>query len=185
MPKKSCIGRGKSACHHPFCGEPIWERHELLFLCQKHAMHVWLTIDMDVAVTHAPDLTPPLTERRPPRPRQPSVVYYLRVGGHIKIGYATELARRMQAYPPTAQLLAVEPGTLATEKALHDRFTVHRIAGREWYQASDELLDHIASVVKQHGQPPDLFAHRQGKAHEQRRPPVQMRRRSGPQGMAV
>ncbi|MCA1694809.1 MAG: hypothetical protein LC749_08795 [Actinobacteria bacterium] len=42
----------------------------------------------------------------------PTVVYYLDVGGYIKIGWTGRLIYRMRWYPPSAKLLAIEPCSL-------------------------------------------------------------------------
>lgn len=99
-----------------------------------------------------------------PKPRYPSplkdgFVYFLKIDGHIKIGWASNLANRMRAYAPTSQLLAVEPGTRVDEAKLHKRFAVHRTHGREWYAPVPSITHHIADVVGRHGTPdPVAFA---------------------------
>lgn len=86
-------------------------------------------------------------------------IYFLQVGSHIKIGWATDLAKRMRAYPPNSILMAVQPGTRAAEAKLHKRFAVHRSHGREWYPLVPAILEHIAAVVRDHGTPdPVAFA---------------------------
>jgi hypothetical protein len=114
--------------------------------------------------------------------KEPSLgwIYYLLIGEHIKVGYASSLPARMMAYPPTSTLLAAHHGTLPDEAALHKRFRLHLAAGREWYHKAEPLLEHIASVVAEHGTPPDPFkprAVRQAKAGSLNRG-VQMRSRS-------
>lgn len=87
------------------------------------------------------------------------MIYFLQVGSHIKIGWATDLAKRMRAYPPNSILMAVQPGTRAAEAKLHKRFAVHRSHGREWYPLVPAILEHIAAVVRDHGTPdPVAFA---------------------------
>lgn len=76
----------------------------------------------------------------------PGWVYYIQVGEHIKIGFARNVAKRMRAYPPNADLLAVEPGTLKVEKARHDQFHAYLDRGREWFRPADELMAWIDSL---------------------------------------
>ena len=82
---------------------------------------------------------------------EPGWVYYIRMGDTIKIGYATDVAKRMRAYPPNAELLAAHPGTELLERQIHKQFGEHLARGREWFKPADELLAHIASVVERFG----------------------------------
>jgi hypothetical protein len=80
-------------------------------------------------------------------------VYFLQIGGHIKIGWASDLSKRMRQYPPNALLLAAHPGTRKDELRLHKMFAVHRSHGREWYPLVPVILDHIKRVVAKYGSP--------------------------------
>jgi hypothetical protein len=73
-------------------------------------------------------------------------VYYLRVGDLIKIGTATNLARRLAEYPPNAQLLAVEQGYLRKEAERLAEFAEHLSARREWFAPGPRLMAHIAAI---------------------------------------
>lgn len=74
------------------------------------------------------------------------VVYYLRVGNHIKIGYSINLSARMRGYPPDAEILAIEPGTAELEKSRHDQFRHQLRMGREWFAPSLDLIMHIEEL---------------------------------------
>jgi hypothetical protein len=125
-----------------------------------------------------------LAATRDERMSMPGTIYYIRIGEHIKVGYAKNLDSRLSAYPPTATLLATHPGTRKDEQALHSLFTAHRVAGREWYAPAAELMAHIDRVTAEPGKPAaDPFAQRLVKAPKQE--PTQMRRRSGPMGYRV
>lgn len=76
----------------------------------------------------------------------PSVVYYARIGGHIKIGWTGRLLDRMRWYPPCARLLAIEPGDRSTEKARHHQFAHLRVARYEWFSPGPELLAHVSEL---------------------------------------
>lgn len=78
-------------------------------------------------------------------------VYYLRVGDQIKIGFSTDVRRRLRSYPPGSELLALEPGDKKLERRRHNEFFEWLAAGREWFEPSDELLKHIQDVVDLHG----------------------------------
>lgn len=101
----------------------------------------------------------PKPTRKPPAVE--GVVYYLRSGGYIKIGWTSHLAKRMRAYAPDSILLATEPGTRSDEQHRHRMFAVHRTHGREWYAMVAPLTQHIERVKAQHGTPdPVAFAAR-------------------------
>jgi hypothetical protein len=103
----------------------------------------------------------------------PGWVYYIQIDGLIKIGYAADVAKRMRSYPPTAQLLAVEPGTLKVEKARHQHFGKHLAKGREWFSDVPELREWIDTLVTQYGTA-DHMAHKWGR--EEREPVVANKR---------
>lgn len=90
----------------------------------------------------------------------PGWVYYLRVDERIKIGFSTDVRQRMRAYPPTAELLAVHPGTRDTERQMHERFAGHLAQGREWFRVDAPVMDHITAVVSEFGPPPAKFIYR-------------------------
>lgn len=149
-------------CSWQLCNVRIPEHHRKtnLWLCQEHALYVWSVIDeqikesqLDIEAIRERDRT--RAEQgvaqeeawRRSRERQ-GHVYYLRVGPHIKIGFATELRQRLLAYPPGTELLAVEQGTLRDEGLLHKRFAHLRAAGREWYHPRPQLMEHIRATAE-------------------------------------
>jgi hypothetical protein len=84
-----------------------------------------------------------------------SVVYYVQLGDHIKIGYSARLRERLHALraEPDA-LLAVEPGGRRLEDKRHQQFAHLRIKSRwENFEPGDELLAHIADLKAEHGLP--------------------------------
>jgi hypothetical protein len=86
-------------------------------------------------------------------------VYYLRSGAYIKIGWTSNLEKRMRAYAPDSVLLATEPGTRKDESRRHKMFATHRTHGREWYAMVPSLMHHIEMMVTEHGEPdPVSFA---------------------------
>jgi len=100
-----------------------------------------------------------------PEPAQPKsgFVYYVRSGGFIKIGWTSDLTKRMKGYPPDSVLLAVEPGPRQLETRRHKQFAHHRTHGREWYTMAPTLTHHIDSVKAEHGEPePVDFAAKPG-----------------------
>lgn len=87
------------------------------------------------------------------RTNEPGFVYYIRMDDLIKIGYAKDVTRRMRAYPPSAQLLAIHPGTPAVEKRMHDQFHAFLRRGREWFAPHEQILSHIEETRAKFGDP--------------------------------
>jgi hypothetical protein len=76
-----------------------------------------------------------------------SVVYYVRLGAIIKIGYSSQVRERMVALQagPT-DLLATEPGDSRLEAMRHKQFADLRIGRREHFRPEQPLLDHIEMI---------------------------------------
>lgn len=92
-------------------------------------------------------------------PDAPGMVYYIRINGHIKIGYTANLPQRSRNYPPDSELLAVEPGTPQTERERHQQFSRHLAKGREWFRESEEIAAHVAELQALNGVP-DVLMHK-------------------------
>lgn len=80
-------------------------------------------------------------------------VYFLRTGGYIKIGWTSDIGKRMKAYPPDTVLLATMPGTRSDELREHKRFAHLRTHGREWYPLAAQITERISVLVAEHGEP--------------------------------
>lgn len=102
----------------------------------------------------------PKPEPTPPKPAPvDGTVYVLRCGGFIKIGWTSDLTKRMRSYQPDTVLLATMPGTRKDEHRLHKRFAHLRTHGREWYPIAPQITEYVALMVAEHGQPdPVTFA---------------------------
>lgn len=152
------VSRDPGICRWPLCSDPITTRYRReLYLCDWHIRTVWTTVDAKIRAEVTRER---LAENVGQRDLTAGTVYYLRIGDHVKVGWASDLAARLKAYPPTAELLATHPGTPATEREVHSLLTAHLIAGREWYSADPEVLAHIGRVIAEMGRPPDPFAQR-------------------------
>ncbi|MGN6245127.1 MAG: GIY-YIG nuclease family protein [Motilibacteraceae bacterium] len=119
-------------------------------MCRPHlavAHDVYQTVFIDT------DRNKPAPAPAPPKPAPEGTVYYVQVDAHIKIGWTSDLTKRMRGYAPTSRLLATHPGTRADEQRMHKRFAVHRTHGREWYAPVPSLLHHIELVKAEHGEP--------------------------------
>ena len=82
------------------------------------------------------------------------VVYSIRVGTMIKIGYTENLMTRVSAYPPGRKLLATEEGGKILETRRHRQFAALRTAGKEWFSIEQPLIDHINQLRHALHQPP-------------------------------
>ena len=89
-----------------------------------------------------------------PRPvRVSEYIYYVKVDSLIKVGYSASLYERLMSYGPAAEVLAHHPGTRADERDLHRTFRPFLAHGREWYNPSQLLIDHIDAVIAKWGKP--------------------------------
>lgn len=91
----------------------------------------------------------------------PGVVYYIGdpPSQRVKIGTSTKLPQRftdIRKKFPGAVLLAVEPGHFELEQARHAQFPGLRCiqrGEREWFRKAPELMEHVNSVRREHGDP--------------------------------
>lgn len=179
--KRPHLDLGSNECAAWWCRKPRTEKYPFLLLCDDHVLHAWSVVEGEQRIIlereQAKLTEARLAETRHERLTTAGHIYYIRVGDHIKVGYAKNLSSRLMAYPPTATLLASHPGTRKDEQALHSMFTVHRVGGREWYNPTPEILAHIDRVIAEHGAPRvDPFTRRLVQAPKP--PPVQIRPRS-------
>lgn len=153
-------------CHIGNCRRPPgiklnWEAA----LCHFHADLIWHTVEWrdtdryDETVEGAEGRAYTRVEARAKRSevqRKPAAmgeIYYVRVGGLIKVGWTTKLADRVRSYGPDAVLLANYPGTRADEGALHRQLKPARYKGREWYTDGGVTDLFIKRALKEHGPP--------------------------------
>jgi hypothetical protein len=128
-------------------------------MCKHHARHVHRVYDGRYQAEEAEEQArrAELEARKAQERQKHEVIYYAKIGGHIKIGWTSRLEQRMRSYPPNTELLAIHPGSRSDERQLHRRFAVHRSHGAEWYPLVPVILDHIKRVVAEHGEPPTVM----------------------------
>ncbi|MDP3940647.1 MAG: GIY-YIG nuclease family protein [Deltaproteobacteria bacterium] len=84
------------------------------------------------------------------RPRK-NVVYFLRCGDFIKIGWSKEFGRRIKALstssPYDIELITTIDGSPKLERELHKRFSSHHHRN-EWFRLEGELAYYIAGLAK-------------------------------------
>lgn len=87
----------------------------------------------------------------PDRGAQPGWVYALRFGDRVKIGWSSRPYQRIAQHPHDA-VLAIIPGSVLTERALHRRLRGSRVAGhREWFHATTDVLQYLADQLRESG----------------------------------
>jgi hypothetical protein len=86
------------------------------------------------------------------------VVYFLRAGDAIKIGYTTNLAARQRSLETASavplELLASIPANRSEEARLHQEWSHLHIRG-EWFRADEELLHYIRMLAGELAPEPD------------------------------
>ena len=80
-----------------------------------------------------------------------AVVYYVRIGSQCKIGTTRNMIARMRAIVPD-EVLATEPGGQQLEHMRHRQFA-HLHEKGERFAYRDELVDHVAMLLRYHGAP--------------------------------
>lgn len=78
-------------------------------------------------------------------------VYFIQQGdgGSIKIGYSKNPAQRLASlqtgHSESLHMRAIAPGSMAQERALHDRFSHLRVSG-EWFRPDEDLVAYMRLV---------------------------------------
>jgi hypothetical protein len=76
-----------------------------------------------------------------------TVVYFAQMGDCVKIGYATDLRKRIAALClPMSAVIATMPGGRDLESDLHARFARSRIDRSEWFTITPDLEEFIQSI---------------------------------------
>lgn len=126
-----------SVCCWPRCNtqpsEPLG-----LELCERHAIKAFR------AVSAAINPTGQVPGRGGASAASQGIVYYVRLGNRVKIGFSTDFVSRMSVVPHES-ILFTKPGTLADERLEHKRFAHLRTSG-EWFQADPELMAYITDL---------------------------------------
>jgi hypothetical protein len=124
-------------------------------LCDKHAVKVYQYMRRGMYEDLEHDLATTVAKTRQNRDAIGNV-YFIRFGNRVKIGFSTQPNVRLGNIPHD-EVLAVIPGTLADERALHRRFAHLRevlpsaSAGggpREWFRIAPDLVQYIAEAKK-------------------------------------
>lgn len=76
----------------------------------------------------------------------PELVYYMRIGDRVKIGWTTNLPERISSINPE-EFMTAEPGTRLKEKERHQQFASLHSHG-EWFRLEQPLVGHIKKLQK-------------------------------------
>lgn len=122
-------------------------------ICMNHAKR--LAVQVMLLTKKTPVTSKPLKEKPEGRNANPAhgrhrltdgLVYFIKFDGRIKIGFTTNLPQRMRQLPHD-EILALIPGTVSTERALHSKFASLRANG-EWFTAGPELRAYVDGLPK-------------------------------------
>jgi hypothetical protein len=127
------------------CNRPVVHDAPLP-LCARHLQEAFLFVSDCIDAFRLADGRPDLVfSQMPPKEDRSSVIYYVRIGYHIKIGTTVDLTTRMNSLMPD-HFLATEPGDRDLERRRHDQFRHLLAKGREYFNPGPDLLAHIASL---------------------------------------
>lgn len=76
--------------------------------------------------------------------RHPPIVYYMRLASLIKIGWTTNLTKRLEVIHPE-EVMATEPGDRTRERERHEQFAAQHAHG-EWFRLEAPLTNHIEAL---------------------------------------
>lgn len=110
-----------------------------LGVCREHAIeaYVWVLEERAAAIARIQAENPGL----PGDPKQ-GLVYAMRFGNLVKIGYTTNLAARRLAIPHD-EVIGLAPGTMRNERQVHAVLADYRYKG-EWFHLTPEVARWIS-----------------------------------------
>lgn len=116
-------------------------------LCEEHLFLAWRFANEELRAVRESVLAVPEPRHDPLPPirtKKDGFVYFIRFNDRIKIGYSTNVKRRLESLPHH-EVLAVIPGTTEEERRCHAAFAHLRDIG-EWFRIGQDLLDFINDV---------------------------------------
>jgi hypothetical protein len=170
-----------SLCIVPGCGESLmwWGKLEHdrpnrrdstmeLPICDKHAAVVWNQLvtyhrksrALGAAIADVNEMVAARRKREDEADkvtfmaREDGHIYFIRLGGMIKVGWTRDLWQRVKSYGASAELLASYPATRSDETNLHRQLRPALAKGREWYEDGPIVAAFVAEVLDKYGEPP-------------------------------
>ncbi len=138
----------QSRCPIPGCIFPQVE--DVVPVCRMHAVEIW----QQVQLTLPPSETSLQREarllkeeaRRAGVRQERGWIYFLELDEKIKVGWTSNLEKRLKNYPPHARIVIEYPATRADERDLHRTLKTERVAGRaEYRRRADEHAAEVAA----------------------------------------
>lgn len=80
-------------------------------------------------------------------------IYFIMLGDLVKVGWSSNLRKRLKSYGASAELLAHYPAYRADETHLHQQLKPSRAKGREWYHYDSAIRLYIVTAVAKYGPP--------------------------------
>jgi hypothetical protein len=146
-----CDARGMVDMPFPICARHARQIYERMR--EHEASRLESAVDRARAKVVTPEVLAARAETRR-RYEEQAVVYYMKIGPHIKIGTTKNLRERIKALRcDPIDLLATEPGGREVEAERHRQFADDRLGRREDFKPSRRLLAHIRDVLAAHGTP--------------------------------
>lgn len=145
-------GRMLDRCFWPGCKE--YGSTDRLRVCRKHtAIIVNAYADSEWVINKVAEMR----ELGQPKPKPRTLdghVYLLLSDNLVKIGWTSDLDRRLKEYSPGARILAVMPGTKKDEGRLHRKFGDLKTNRREWFTYHPRVMEEVERIIREHGDPP-------------------------------
>lgn len=107
-----------SRCPIPGCIFPVVE--DVVPVCRTHAVEIWKQVQLTLppAETSIQREARQLAEeaRRAGVRQEKGWIYFLELDDKIKVGWTSNLEKRLKSYPPHARMVVEYPGTRADEE---------------------------------------------------------------------
>lgn len=120
-------------------------------LCDHHLKKAWAAFE----VANGADVPEPREPYAQPHPStqrdKPGVVYFIRIGEELKIGWTSNIKNRSNALQADA-VLHVQPGTQHDEHEYHQQFNEHRTRGKEWFALNEDTQEKIQEIISAYRQ---------------------------------
>jgi hypothetical protein len=114
-------------------------------LCIDHLRLAWAAYEI-IKGTEADTFRAPAPKRIDPRRHDArGFVYFAKVGRYVKIGWASNVPRRMKTLG-ASEVYHTFPGTRADEKAMHRTFHKYLADGAEYFHPVPVLMNYIKQL---------------------------------------
>lgn len=114
-----------------------------ILLCQRHLQKAWAAYQITMGA-EVPGMKPePAVDTN--ALTTPGVVYVVRIGEFIKIGWTRNFKQRMSSLKPDA-MLHFKQGTRKDEYKLQAQFLDYLAKGREWFECCDETIAMVENL---------------------------------------